>query len=919
MFPMKDSTNPPILSTCRSHSERYWPLAALVACAGMACAAAAQSSTPPPADGEMKRPGQVQPESLAPLSQPVSQPVPETSPGTQPAPGTPTAVSPSRKPAAVQPTPQATPQALRQMTADAVERLGLLNIRAVHTPTTADYASTALLLGMAQRYSPDDLSLIRRRGEAAWGAGDKDLLMELTSQAIKLDSTNTVAQLRLISSRLSEFQTVEERLSRIEAFLGPKGSSLDASIRSRLALDAALLYRERGDDVKFVEKLKQATQLDSSNKEAAILAMNYYTSRSSDPMGTLEMLTNLLFADPIDPNVHYELATHLASLGAFNEARRFHGVYTSILRKDGSSINYNLTVEAHMLTWRCEGAKAAAEAVRKELYTRRNDVARDARKRQADDSTALGGNLSTLRKPDEVRLEPRLEYVRLATASIMDDQTEVKRSLIDLAATLADEKERLSAANSRDPGMTEEQANAQISNIYQDLILWRLLTNIDTDKIEADLPVAIKDIPETNTRRVAIAAWQTLRSGDAAGALKACDQPCDDPGAPWIQICRAEALAKSGDAPQAVKVLTELSGMFPLTTMATYSMDRASQLTGKTLKPGNLDLPVTTTVAAYANKIPRWIDTMITQPRLFQAVSVDMPPARQGALERSPVTLRIKNISPIPLSLGSDKTISSRFVFNPMLEMADQPRPLQGEPEVFEVDRRFRLMPNEEISVTLRPDAGIIGFIAENAAAGPSRLRYRVLQGFRGNEVGAGCIEINTTTTAKEPLLEANLSAEELEERINAADDPSIVAILTGARALLIASEAPSDSFATNPVATMAKTLATKYPTWSLTARTFCAAMMPPASQTPVLANLDAAIKADPDADIRLIAVLTRVTEAADPLLESAAKDADPRLVQAAALQKTRLASDKPTYSKIGTSELLKHSAPRTLLPGGGR
>jgi tetratricopeptide (TPR) repeat protein len=230
------------------------------------------------------------------------------------------------------------------MTADAVERLGLLNIRAIHTPTTADYASTALLLGMAQRYSPDDLSLIRRRGEAAWGAGDKDLLMELTSQAIKLDSTNTVAQLRLISSRLSEFQTVEERLSRIEAFLGPKGSSLDASIRSRLALDAALLYRERGDDVKFVEKLKQATQLDSSNKEAAILAMNYYTSRSSDPMGTLEMLTNLLFADPIDPNVHYELATHLASLGAFNEARRFHGVYTSILRKDGSSINYNLTV-----------------------------------------------------------------------------------------------------------------------------------------------------------------------------------------------------------------------------------------------------------------------------------------------------------------------------------------------------------------------------------------------------------------------------------------------------------------------------------------------------------------------------------------------------------------------------------------------
>lgn len=918
MFPMNDSTHQPILPPFRSHFERYRLLALLVGCAGMACAATAQSSTPPPADGEMKRPGQVQPQ-LPPVTPPATAPQPGSAPATQPAADAPVAVPAPRKPVAVQPTPQATPQALRQMTADAVERLGLLNIRAVHTPTAADYASTALLLGLAQRYSPDDLSLIRRRGEAAWGAGDKDLLIELTSQAIKLDPSNTVAQLRLISSRLSEFQTVEERLSRIEAFLGPKGSALDASIRSRLALDAALLHRERGDDVKFVEKLKQSTQLDSSNKEAAILALNYYTSHSSDPVGTLEMLTNLLYADPIDPNVHYELATHLASLGAFTEARRFHGVYTSILRKDGSSINYNLTVEAHMLTWRCEGARAAAEAVRKELYERRNDVARDARKRQADDSSALGGNLSTLRKPEQVRLEPRLEYVRLATASIMDDQTEAKRSLIDLAATLADEKERLSAANSRDPGMTEAQANAQISNTYQDLILWRLLTNIDTDKIEADLPVALKDIPETNTRRVAIAAWQALRAGDAPGAIKACDQPCDEPGAPWIQICRAEALAKTGDVPQAVKLLTELSGTYPLTTMATYAMERSSQLAGRPHKPGNLDLPITATVSAYANKIPRWIDTMISQPRLFQAVSVDMPPARQGALDRSPVTLRIKNISPIPLSLGSDKTISSRFVFNPMLEMADQPRPLQGEPEVFEVDRKFRLMPNEEIAVTVRPDAGIIGYIAENAAAGPSRIRYRVLQGFRGNEVGAGCIEVNTKTTAKEALLEANLSAEELEERINSADDPSIVAILTGARALLIASDAPSDSFAANPVATMAKTLAAKYPTWSVTARTFCAAMMPPASQTAVLGDLDAAIKADPEADIRLIAVLTRVTDPADPLLDAAAKDADPRLVQAAAHQRTRLASDKPTYSKIGTSELLKHSEPRTLLPGGGR
>ena len=54
-----------------------------------------------------------------------------------------------------------------------------------------------------------------------------------------LDPSDTVAQLRLISARIGQFQTAEERLAAYERFTGPEGKGLDPAIRSRLALDAA--------------------------------------------------------------------------------------------------------------------------------------------------------------------------------------------------------------------------------------------------------------------------------------------------------------------------------------------------------------------------------------------------------------------------------------------------------------------------------------------------------------------------------------------------------------------------------------------------------------------------------------------------------------------------------------------------------
>ena len=850
---------------------------ALALVAGLTVASPARQSTPatPAAEGEMKAPA-------------AALPVPKAPP-------------------APSPTPEATPEALRLMVADSLERLALFTLRTVASPTGKDFAASAMLLGLAQERAPDDLNLLRRRAEAAWGAGDQDLLLELTQRTVQVDPSNTVAQLRLIATRLAKYQTVEERLSRMDALLGPRGASLDASIRSRLALDAALLHRERGEEEKFVEKLKLATGLDSTNKDAALLALTFFSSRSDDPMGRLELMTNLLYADPLDPNAHITLARHLTQMGAFDQARRFHRVQAMILAADGVRANFRTTIEALMLDWRCEGAKSPSDFIRQRLYSERNAAARNAREARSEAVEGAAGNVVNMPGPQDVRLDMLFEEVRLATASVLGDATELAQSAADMAATVAERTQILSLPNAREREWTDETAAAESRLLRQQLNFWRLMTASDVDKVEADLPACTKDLPERNAKVMAIKAWMALRKGDAAGALELASQETDEPADPHLLMAKGEALAALNRTDEAVAALRAAAAADPLTTHCTFAMDRANRLAGSPKRRGDADTALAKQASTYARKIPGWIDSMVSQPQMFQLVSMDQPPSRVGALERAVLTLRIRNASPIPLALGSNKPINARFLFSPMIEVAAITDPPATVPEVFEFDRRFRLMPREELTLAVRPDAGLTGYLAQLGAAGPTRVRYRVLQGFKVTDKGAGCIELNTPTTAREPLLEARLSAEQLNERIDAATDATIGAVTTGAMAMLLDGSTPATTgFGQDFKPEMARRLVARYPSLSVEGRMFMACVLPPSSQVAVLEALDAAIKADPHPSLRVVGLLTRVAKSDDPALAAGAADADASVAKAAAIQSERLASGAPTYASVGTADLIK-------------
>ena len=123
--------------------------------------------------------------------------------------------------------------------ADAIEQIALLDLRMQQNPLPLDYQLTYHLLSVAAALEPDDLSLRHTIAAAAWATTDDRLLREATERIVRLDPKDTVAQLRLISDRINDHQTGEERLAAYERYLGPRGESIDPSVRSRLAVDAA--------------------------------------------------------------------------------------------------------------------------------------------------------------------------------------------------------------------------------------------------------------------------------------------------------------------------------------------------------------------------------------------------------------------------------------------------------------------------------------------------------------------------------------------------------------------------------------------------------------------------------------------------------------------------------------------------------
>lgn len=808
---------------------------------------------------------------------------------------------------------------VKEQAARAVARLAMLDLRSQDEASQLDYQIAALLLDQAGEMDPQNAEILRRRIEAHFNAGNDRDVLALSRELLRLDPRDTVAQLRVITARLAQIQTVEDRLVAYKRFLSEEGAAFDPSVRSRLALDAALLAREAGDDAGFMTLLEQSASLDSTNKNAALLALSVFSDRVDSATGRLELLANLLYADPLDPRVHHQIRDALVAAGAFEQAGRFHANGSRIMAAAGAQDDQSRVVLASVLDWYTRGAQSPLDAMRTQLL-----VDRDRADRMAKSQETTTG-LVTVKRGSEVFLPMSFEAVRLTAAIATRDMAEVERSLSDLEASVL-ERETLLADRGRRPiNMTDAQALADSSRLKSELQRWRLLANAHLDKVATELNAAIAATEPSSVERISLLALSALRTGDTDEALHLCDLSPEP--SPWLEITRGFAHQLAGQDLKAREDFARAFAISPLGLLGALGHTLAGQIpdeNGQT-RPAH-DPAMARRTGEYAATIPTWIDAMVQNPRSYQNLVVRITPVngtpgkQADALSPLMATISLTNTAPIPLGMGSDRTINPRLLFAPNLETRRGNQRAIAEPEVVELTQRLRLMPGETMTQRAELDLGGVGFIAETASEGTSTLWWRVVQGFESRQggmrdKGAGCLEATTDTLARAALPEATRTPAHLADRIagsgqtgeEAADQaaPEIPALIIAARSMLArtylsAAEHPGDALPIEVRSALASAIANAYASWPREARAMAVASLPPGRQVAALAALDSLALADADPMVRAVAIVSRVQSADDPAIAAAVASGDSALARVAAAHRDRLEVEARAFAERG-------------------
>ena len=795
--------------------------------------------------------------------------------------------------------------------ARALTRLALIDLRLQLEPGVRDLQIADLALGYAALKAPNDAELLRRRIELAARMGDESALLDRTRDLIRLDPEDTVAQLRLITMTLGRIQTAGARLEATERFLSARGSSLDSSIRSQLALDAALLAREIGEGQKFVSLLSLAVDLDGTNKEAAALAAAYYTSvRPDDEVGQAELQLALLLADPVDPQVLISLARLGASHGDWATAARLHRAARDLMSRGSGRLDEWAQVQRMVLDWHIRGPREPVVELSTQVQAMRHDA-----QALIENLRERGLPTTDVTPPDEMNLPPLPQRVRILAANAAGDPEEMDRGLADLALMV-----RLLGTRYEEEVRAGRLSGEEARDTLVGLNLQRFLLHAITDRNFEGVFRAVQEagLLDEPAMAEAFQGWIALRSGDPEGAVSAFEawlELRDDPTAALGLGLAYEASDRMDDA---VEVYRRLFQFNPLSVEGAWARSRAWSAAQVDVSQGQFSQDVARVLAG----VPAWISDAASSPLGYMTLEAELVDAALEPDDAVLLRLRIRNTAPIPVGVGPDRPISSRVLLVPELEVGAQGRDQTTPSEPVDLARRLRLKPREAIEAVVWASPAYAGWLMQTRATQSTRIRYRVLQDYMlsGTTLTAGPLGLRFQTQGgvRGQLPGLRQGAAQIVERMRLLSDEDVGEMAITLRALAFQ---PADTRRSDQeLGSLAAAWAERYPALSPSARVVMLVETPHGGMAPAMEPFSRRVRQllteERDPTVLAAGLLTQVSLPTDPLLDLPQLNESPELAQLRDLLRERLQGQGPSYSRAGPSLT---SLLGTGVPGTGR
>ncbi|MCA3004025.1 MAG: hypothetical protein LW650_03515 [Planctomycetaceae bacterium] len=788
----------------------------------------------------------------------------------------------------------------RRQLAEAITRIALVDLRSNRESGVPDYFIAAVLLREAHRIAPDDAEVLRLAIDAATQAGDNEMVADLTRTLVRLDPTDTVAQLRLVTAVVSRQQSVEGRLNALDTLLGDRARSIDPAVRSRLALDAALLHRERGNARGFIDRLREAVRLDGTNKDAAALAAAFFAQSIDDPSGRFELLLALLRADPLDSETHLQIARFLASSGAHQGSSRFFANAMALQRRAGG-LDTGVEAESFLQQWISKGPASVVTT----LTDRVNSARADAQ-RTLDRAAAAGLPADDLTKPADILLAQELETVRLLAAVSAKNDVVAASSIADLKQWVA--RYRRWADNPADrPAWLSESRNAEELEFWNQQVLWlRLWSGQEVDGLAAAFAELETSGVVTGSDAERWKGWIALRSGDAAGA-RARLTPLAETD-PFAAMGAGLASEIVGEADVAAGFYRSVRARMPSSLADAWCHARLVEM-GK-LTPD----PIGEKLQAMAAAVPEVYDDLTRNPAARLLVRLEMPRTQYGFGERISATVRIRNVSPIALGLGPGKPVPSQLYALATVDSGVE-RSNLFIPEVLSIDRRLRLDRNEEFAATVWLEPGQSAWAVEQLRCDLLRIRWKLYHGFVSNAAGGvkadplgaaletpAVVRLTTPSgAALSAVLRAAVGTPERDREANAAaamvaqaiasDDPSVMLGGLAAARVIVNLVDVRDGFSIDHGSTVLAAAMERYRTGDSLTRAAILASLPTATLAPAMRDTQTAMLAieDPSPLVQLLALVTRAADPGDPAIAKAKGSSDKVLATVAFFHGDRL------------------------------
>ncbi len=605
-------------------------------------------------------------------------------------------------------------QQMRKMLAHEFVRRSTISLRMLRHPTRESFALTAAQLDFAAKLADDDPDILRLLVESAEWAEDRELVMDGTRRLVRQDPTDLVAQLRLFDHRVRATQNSEERLRAYEHLLGPAGEKLHDTVRSRLAYDAAILAREAGDLERFAELLSQAVTLDSTNKPAAALTVAFHASRRpNQPAEHLELLLNLLHADPMDPATPTTIARHLLKHGAYEQAGRFIDASIGLLSTGSTELSDTVFMVRVLTIWARGSDEEALTAldVFQSIITR---AERDHRLQALDAENQRKARFGEAYTPIDwnnppfqdlvLELPVSLQWLRAmiaeatGRAAMADIAAEKVINAIDGFVVMArGTLEEVTAMEGVTPAFRRAQidtAQSDLTSLLGESILARVLFNHNLEETPALLEEYLADELVRPVARQRFQGWLAFRQGRLDEARSLFEQAGDDSLA---QLGLALLAQEAGDRPQAIRLYAAVWKTQPDTQIGLFAKSSLEQLRGRpapALSEVALNLSRLAAQGVNDELLHLWQDTSRVVQLRLEPVKTELQYLEQPLMR---VTLR--NASSYPLALGPEAPLSTRLMIVASLHLDGRYVEAMFLPVILDLHRRFRLDPRQELTI----------------------------------------------------------------------------------------------------------------------------------------------------------------------------------------------------------------------------